>query len=248
MQLTTRILFAALIALIVAGCSKSDNAALQQELHESSMIGKKGQQGPPAPLTAADFHYDDPACVDEEHQFTLENTQGENLQVQIWDDINDEWVPFFQLNNAPNTTTTFGHTFPSAGTFELRAKIGGGGFTDGFFVTAENCGCDESFTYVDNGDNTYTFTYIPEEDMESAELVFTFAQGVSVSGLAGWSSHGVTRQNTMNLLACEEYTWTVELVANCSGNSPQSNVWTDFKVNDLSKKVDPEDKFIQSCQ
>jgi hypothetical protein len=51
----------------------------------------------------------------------------------------------------------------------------------------------------------------------------------------------------MDLNACQTYTWTVTLTANCSGNAKQSNVWTDFKVNEVSKKNNPEDKFIQVC-
>ncbi|MBA4300094.1 hypothetical protein SAMN03080617_00035 [Algoriphagus alkaliphilus] len=109
-------------------------------------------------------------------------------------------------------------------------------------------GCDESFTYVDNGDKTYTFTYTPEENIANAALVFTFAQGTAISGLdASWSVNGQTRQKTMSLTSCTSYTWTVALNGNCSGNSRSSNVWTDFKVNDVSKKNNQEDKFTQVC-
>lgn len=113
------------------------------------------------------------------------------------------------------------------------------------------CGCEESFTSVDNGDKTYTFTYTPEVDMAGAELVFTFAQSAYVSGLPeGWAQagQGQTMHATMDLTACEVYTWTVTLAANCSGGSGKSNVWTDFKVNDFSKKNNTEDKFIQNCE
>lgn len=99
--------------------------------------------------------------------------------------------------------------------------------------------CEESFSYVDNGDNAaYVFTYIPSEDMSAAALVFTFAQGVAASatGLDGWATNGSTRQITMDLVACQEYTWTVDLTPDCSGSSANSNVWTDFKVNTVSKK------------
>src|SRR5690606_3253858 len=64
--------------------------------------------------------------------------------------------------------------------------------------------CEESFSYTDNEDGTYTFTYIPAEDMEEADVVFTFAQGV-VEGLDDWSTHGVTKQNTLNFEACKVY-------------------------------------------
>ncbi|MDO8928096.1 MAG: hypothetical protein Q7W54_03820 [Bacteroidota bacterium] len=104
-------------------------------------------------------------------------------------------------------------------------------------VDAEDCcGCEETFTYVDNGNNSYTFTYTPAENMTDAPLVFTFAQGVAVTGLGGWTTDGATRQKTMDLVACQTYTWTVTLTPDCSGKSNNSNVWTDFKVNNSSKK------------
>ncbi|MDX5340592.1 MAG: hypothetical protein LPK25_16315 [Cyclobacteriaceae bacterium] len=96
-------------------------------------------------------------------------------------------------------------------------------------------GCDESFSYVDNEDGTYTFTYIPSEDIEDALLEFTFPQSaLDGDPLQGWSYAGQTMQTTMDLEACETYTWTVSL--SCKPlNNPQ-NKWTDFKVNDVSKK------------
>lgn len=97
------------------------------------------------------------------------------------------------------------------------------------------CGCEESFYYVQNTDGTYTFTYIPEEDMLGAELVFTFPQSaLDDTPLPGWTYNGQTMQTTMDLDACETYSWTVSLTCK-SLNNPQ-NKWTDFKVNNVSKK------------
>lgn len=97
--------------------------------------------------------------------------------------------------------------------------------------------CEESFSYVVNGNNSYTFTYIPSENNPQATLVFTFAQSVVVTGLDGWSTNGATSQKTMDLAACQPYNWTVSLTPDCSGvGNKKSNGWTDFKVNDISKK------------
>lgn len=92
-------------------------------------------------------------------------------------------------------------------------------------------GCEESFYYVENTDGTYTFTYIPAEDMVDALVVFTFAQGVVVSGLEDFGSSGVTMQDILNFDACQTYSWTVEMTGDCG-----RNLWTDFKVNGESKK------------
>ncbi|HSI77088.1 MAG TPA: hypothetical protein VK957_14405 [Lunatimonas sp.] len=101
--------------------------------------------------------------------------------------------------------------------------------------------CDESFDYTMNEDGSYTFNYIPSEDMNDAELVFTFAQGVVVAGLNDWETKGSTKEMSMNLVACETYSWTVTLDTDCGGvGQPKANLWTDFKVNDESLKGDLE--------
>lgn len=94
--------------------------------------------------------------------------------------------------------------------------------------------CEESFTYEDNKDGTYTFTYIPASDIDNAELVFTFAQNSVKSAQDGWEDKGQTYQKTMNLDACQEYNWTFTL--DCKDLNNVQNLWTDFKVNDVSKK------------
>lgn len=126
-------------------------------------------------------------------------------------------------------------------TVELRGVSGGTGRTDvkSFdYYLRELCpGCDESFTYTDNGNNSYTFTYTPSEDLNDQLVVFTFAQGTVVTGLdESWSTNGATRQKTMSFTKCEPVSWTVTLTPDCSGHSGKSNVWTDFKVNDVTKK------------
>lgn len=102
-------------------------------------------------------------------------------------------------------------------------------------ITVEECGCPESFSYVKNEDGTYTFTYVPAVDMEDAVLVFTFPQSaLDGEPLTGWTYNGQTMQATMDLEACKQYSWTVSLT--CKDlNNPQ-NKWTDFKVNNVSKK------------
>ena len=95
-------------------------------------------------------------------------------------------------------------------------------------------GCDESFSYVDNEDGTYTFTYIPDADIDNANLVFTFAQNSVKTGQNGWDVNGQTYQKTMDLEKCEEYSWTFTL--DCKDLTNVQNLWTDFKVNNISKK------------
>lgn len=99
--------------------------------------------------------------------------------------------------------------------------------------------CDESFSYSSEGDGTYTFTYIPEEDMENAVLTFTFPQAVTMEGLEDWTHNGngnaQTFKRTLNLTACTAYVYTVTLDAECNP-SGKAILWTDFKVGEDSKK------------
>lgn len=110
--------------------------------------------------------------------------------------------------------------------------------------------CIESFKYDPNIDGSYTFTYIPAEDMEDALVEFTFAQGVAVAGLNGFTQNGNGNASvwstTSSFEACKTYTYEVTLTPDCSGNSGNSNVWTDFKVNNATKKGNL-DNITMSC-
>jgi hypothetical protein len=108
-------------------------------------------------------------------------------------------------------------------------------------VTTKTCnvnppasGCTDDFNYKKNEDGTYTFTYKPAADKTGATLVFTFAQGIVMQGLSDWKSNGVTKQKVMDLKACQEYTWSMTL--DCKDNPGARNLWTDFTVNEVSKK------------
>ena len=110
------------------------------------------------------------------------------------------------------------------------------------------CLCEESFNYDKNEDGSYTFIYVPAEDMPGAELVFTFAQSVEVYGLTNdWEWKGQTMQTKMDLFACTSYSWDLTLIKKCGGNTPNNNVWTDFNVNDLSKKNANTPTISKSC-
>lgn len=99
------------------------------------------------------------------------------------------------------------------------------------------CDCEESFSWMDNGNGTYTFTYVSEEDIAGALLEFTFPQGVVVSAPAGWnppgnSANSVVRQKSDDITACVPYSVTFGLVRTGRGQGP---LWTDFKVNGVKK-------------
>lgn len=112
-------------------------------------------------------------------------------------------------------------------------------------------GCEEFFTYDHNGNESYTFTYVPSEDMDNAEVTFTFPQGhVNVSpDLYAQNGEGndTTFSTVLDLDACEAYNWTFELSVDCRGKGQkQANLWTDFTVDGESKKGELE-IITQSC-
>ena len=191
-------------------------------------------------------------------------TIGTNVFVDIWnDDVNAYFKVYrlsgatignIQFDNGSNigftpAVTEYLITKPIAQVVACTKvstffnKIGGLGGAGGTitnltidYYLRELCvvDCEESFSYTDNGDNTYTFTYIPAEDLTDAVLVFTFPQDILDEGLDNWTKNGQTLQTTMDLEACETYEWTVKLT--CKDlNNPQ-NKWSDFKVNNYSKK------------
>lgn len=201
-------------------------------------------------------------CFGDQPTFVFEFPQNYNgphetdtrikIQIETYPG-SEEWVEFADLSYegaGPENYTYDGALFEE-GNYSFRANFLGQGGGPGHNVLLEvvDCTeCEETFSYIDNEDGTYTFTYIPAEDMSDAEVVFTFAQGVSVSGLEDWGQNGVTKQNSMTFEACEEYVWTVGLETNCKGvGQPNANLWTDFKINYESKKNEATPNIVQSC-
>ncbi|MGE5395256.1 MAG: hypothetical protein ACM3P1_10960 [Candidatus Saccharibacteria bacterium] len=131
---------------------------------------------------------------------------------------------------------------PVTCSIELRGVSGGTGRTNNKSITyylREKCmdSCEESFTYTNNGNNSYTFTYTPDEDMIDQTVVFTFPQAKTVLGLdESWETKGATRQKTMSFTECEPVSWTLTFTPDCAGHSGQSNVWTDFTIGGVPKK------------
>ena len=110
--------------------------------------------------------------------------------------------------------------------------------------------CEESFSYIENEDGSYTFSYISSEDLDNAEVKFTLPHIVSFEAYDGkeysvnpGNSHGSPTALTWNgdIDACSEITFTLSFEADCDQtNSGKANLFTDFKVNGVSKKGDSE--------
>lgn len=118
-----------------------------------------------------------------------------------------------------------------------------------------NVSCDESFSYDVNEDGSYTFTYISAEDLDTAEIKFTCPHIVSFEALDGktynvnpgngnGSPTVLTWRGTIE--ACTAITFTLDFEADCDQNNGGfANLFTDFKVNGVSKKGEnPSIKFV----
>ena len=115
--------------------------------------------------------------------------------------------------------------------------------------------CDESFSYEHNQDGSYTLTYISSEDLENAEVKFTCPHitdfiaedGKTYSVNPGKSKGSPTVLTwTGDIEACKEITFVLTFKADCDQNkSGKVNLFTDFKVNEESKKGDNENIVYQ---
>ncbi|WP_320167937.1 hypothetical protein [Mangrovibacterium marinum] len=125
------------------------------------------------------------------------------------------------------------------------------------YLLSEICeqGCDESFSYTDNQNGTLTFYYTPAEAMSEVSVVFTFPQVEYITFLSGYEYESFARpgkgnaqnmQATLSFDACTEYSWTVQLV-DCTAANATANGWTDFKVDDSSKKNEQTPNYQYSC-
>ncbi len=252
-QITSKILkfaFAFLFILIASSCSEDNDAmdaAVLAKDQINSEISAKGGKTSTAVTFTSSIDFNSIVCIDNAQQiFTLSGWNGTaQLNVQIYDENLGDWVSIDRFIGQLPSPQSLTYTFPAIDLYHLRYQVSGSaanGGTNGFVefdVNVVNCndGCAESFSYVANGGGSYTFTYTPAESVTNANLVFTFAQGTYVSGLADFSPAGVTMQKTMDLVACTTYNWTVILQSNCKGGGQKNaNVWTEFTVNGSPKK------------
>jgi len=250
-----KIIYLFLLLLGVTGCSvepidstenllTADVKATIQEVGKSMNLLESEICAGEAPVFVFNFPQDTKGNGDPKDtnvKIQIETSPGSG----VWESFED-----LTYAGAGPEEYTYNDEILEVGTYSFRVSIGAGGFDFAATLNIVECSeCEESFSYVANVNGSYTFTYIPAEDMDDALIVFTFAQSVVALGYdwPDWNGSSSTRTETMDLDACTTYEWEVELAKDCSGNSGNSNVWTDFKVNDDSKKNDATPNITQSC-
>lgn len=128
-------------------------------------------------------------------------------------------------------------------------------------VNVTECGgCDESFSYVQNQDGSYTFTYQSEVDLDNAEFKFTSPHVAEITSEDGkiytvnpGNGQGSPTVSTWvgDITACTPITFTLSFTPDCDQNQGGfANIWTDFKVNGDSKKniSEPTDTIKFECE
>lgn len=193
-------------------------------------------------------------------------TSGAEADITI--NINNEAIPFEATNVASGSTVTHFITLPEGwkSCDEISFSISQSGlstpitFNETYdLIGICNDSCDESFSYEENIDGSYTFTYISAEDLDAAEIKFTCPHIVSFEALDDktytvnpGNSHGSPTVLTWNgdIEACTAITFTLDFEADCDQNSGGfANLFTDFKVNEVSKKgTNPSIKFDCSAE
>lgn len=240
------------VAATLAACSAEP---IENEVFtglDANLAGKSNSKVA-AQAVANEFVVPGLICAGEDAEFNINAPVGSNIQVQQYDADLGEWIQVDQTSKSTSNPHVTILNFKVAGDYQLRYKAGTGGFSAAYTITVENCVCEESFSYSDNGNGTYTFNYVPEEAMEGAHLTFTFPQDVVYHVAQPFTQNGNGNDTTfsadLDLVACQTYAWMFGLSADCRGNGKtEANLWTDFKVGDISKREQFElHKIVKSC-
>ncbi|WP_163714392.1 hypothetical protein [Mangrovibacterium lignilyticum] len=201
----------------------------------------------------ANFVYDDHACLGVPHEFVIEAAEDENMQIQA-EFTDGEWTQIAQISKSDEASTTFVYTFSAEliekeNPIQLRYKSGNGGFTKGYYITIDDCGCEESFAYETEDNLSVVFAYTSDVDLENAEVKITCPHIFPTDGFIAEDGKVYEVNNTGNhtvltwtgdIAACQEITFDLTFIPDCSkknnGNGAVT-IWTDFKVNEASKKT-----------
>uniref|UniRef100_UPI003216DEB8 hypothetical protein n=1 Tax=uncultured Draconibacterium sp. TaxID=1573823 RepID=UPI003216DEB8 len=196
-------------------------------------------------------------------EINYEFTSLENGPLQYFDEQTNEWIQLYGFPQGGGTWTLTRALAPDWEACDVvteQFRMNGNpnielDETNYSLIGPCEVGCDESFSYVDNQDGTLTFTYIPAEDMTDVNVVFTFPQVEYITFLSGYEYESFVRpgngnaqnmQADLSFDACVEYTWTIQLV-DCTAANATANGWTDFKVDDISKKNENTPNFTYTC-
>jgi len=191
--------------------------------------------------------WDPEICAGVEHEFIIDTEVGTNVQVQQL--VDGEWIQVFQMSKTTDDPQKFYLTFETEGEYELRFKVGSGGYSDQTLIV-ENCEmCDDaSFSYQTENNLDIVFSYNHNEEAEIT-IVFTFPQieNLELNDEENYEAPDGKEYSVNNPKNQTVFTWTGEIsckasepttfefsfVPDCgSGNAKdkQAVIWTDTKI------------------
>ncbi len=270
-QFTSRIVkftFAFMFVLIASSCNEDndamDAAALAKDQINSEIAAKGGK------VSTQNLNYgtltyssNGDICLGDPVTITFNNDQGLNdglFKMSIWGPNDTDWVNLKDYFSAPDGgKVSYTFTPEDLGGYRFRGdyQVKGGpttGTNTGWveispLFSVVNCdGCDESFSYLENEDGSYTFTYLSEVSLTDANVKFTcpHIKGFTVEdgktyteNPANPNSQGSPTVLTLtgDIAACTPITFILSFDPDCEQNANgKLNLWTDFKVNEVSKK------------
>lgn len=210
-------------------------------------------------LTAPAFNIivnPNPGKVNQPITITASNPAGcANSTVNIQQFVNGQWVTVVgNVTNIANSASyTFTPTEPSTVAeckYQFRAIFTPGcdcdydaANSDALCIEVLPDDCLESFTYSTTDNKTVVFTYTSPVDINGAVIKLTDPHITGYTANDG-KSYTVNNPNnptvltwTGNITKCVPITFSITYTPDCSQNNAGfANVWTDFKVNDISKK------------
>lgn len=176
-----KMFFMGVLTVVMAGaifwsCQK-DEVLMNTE--DGVMLKKGNVAVMETSVTVDTLIWEDVVCAGEEHEFCLEfpqaylpngNTTKTNVNVQIWNpELEEEgdWEEIFQ-GNFDFGPKCFTYKFLEEGVYNLKYKIGSGGFTE-IDVNVANCGCE---TLLSGKTECGTFG---EQDQYNRKAVYFFS-------------------------------------------------------------------------
>jgi len=191
----------------------------------------------------------------EVHYEIIEGSSNAHAKITIFNDNDSEYFGDVASGSVVSHAFNLPIGWQGCDTFNfniLQEELGADiEFSDSYsLIGVCSSACDESFSYVENEDGSYTFTYLSSEDLDNTEVKFTCPHIKSFEALDGkeysvnpGNSHGSPTVLTWNgdIDACSEITFTLSFDADCEqNNAGKANLFTDFKVNGVSKNGENE--------
>ncbi|WP_246054156.1 MULTISPECIES: hypothetical protein [Antarcticibacterium] len=126
-----KLIYLTFLAIGMTGCSVESLDSTDNLVTADMRAGVKSN-------VVESFNVPELICAGEEATFSITAAIKTNLQVQEYYPATEEWVQIFQAGQSASENESFTRTWNEPGSYLLKYKIGGGGFTE-IWIEVENC-------------------------------------------------------------------------------------------------------------